>query len=168
AIDQEEQETLEQGEDLISSKETNSKPQKDTKRERKTQQVTVKHVQIAVPVPSEGWKHPAFGPTQPGLCNSGPCRLGRKQHLPAYAGFVAWSQSFCLAPPLCSVYQLLFTFDQVFIHRSQSDPHREWEEVQERVRGLLTTPKAIRRLHYGATHSEIDRVLAQRSISPGP
>ncbi|KAE8276931.1 Spermatogenesis-associated protein 6 [Larimichthys crocea] len=52
--------------------------------------------------------------------------------------------------------------------RSQSDPHREWEEVQERVRGLLTTPKAIHRLHYGATHSEIDRVLAQRSISPGP
>lgn len=83
AIDQEEQETLEQGEDLISSEETTSKPQKDTKREGKTQQVTVKHVQIAVPVPSEGWKHPAFGPTQPGLCNSGPCRLGHKQHLPA-------------------------------------------------------------------------------------
>ena len=24
--------------------------------------------------------------------------------------------------------------------------HREWEEVHERVRGLLTTPKAVRRL----------------------
>ncbi|KAF1380295.1 hypothetical protein PFLUV_G00162130 [Perca fluviatilis] len=52
--------------------------------------------------------------------------------------------------------------------RSQSSSHREWEEVQERVRGLLTTPKAVRRLAYGATHSEVDRVLARRSISPGP
>ncbi|XP_041821595.1 spermatogenesis associated 6-like protein [Chelmon rostratus] len=52
--------------------------------------------------------------------------------------------------------------------RSQSRSHREWEEVHERVRGLLTTPKAVRRLVYGATHSEIDKVLARRSISPGP
>ncbi|XP_032400688.1 spermatogenesis associated 6-like protein [Etheostoma spectabile] len=52
--------------------------------------------------------------------------------------------------------------------RSQSSTHREWEEVQERVRGLLTTPKAVRRLAYGATHSEVDKVLARRSISPGP
>ncbi|XP_037614800.1 spermatogenesis associated 6-like protein [Sebastes umbrosus] len=52
--------------------------------------------------------------------------------------------------------------------RSQSSSHREWEEVQERVRGLLTTPKAVRRLTYGATHSEVDEVLARRSISPGP
>ncbi|XP_078132680.1 spermatogenesis associated 6-like protein [Sander vitreus] len=52
--------------------------------------------------------------------------------------------------------------------RSQSSSHREWEEVQERVRGLLTTPKAVRRLAYGATHYEVDKVLARRSISPGP
>ncbi|XP_076580382.1 spermatogenesis associated 6-like protein [Chaetodon auriga] len=52
--------------------------------------------------------------------------------------------------------------------RSQSRSHREWEEVHERVRGLLTTPKAVRRLVYGATHSEIDKVLARRSISPDP
>ncbi|XP_034532556.1 spermatogenesis associated 6-like protein isoform X2 [Notolabrus celidotus] len=49
-----------------------------------------------------------------------------------------------------------------------SSSHREWEEVQERVRGLLTTPKAVRRLVYGATHSEVDEILARRSISPGP
>ncbi|KAG7265995.1 hypothetical protein CRUP_029606 [Coryphaenoides rupestris] len=29
-----------------------------------------------------------------------------------------------------------------------SDPADSWEEVQERVRGMLTTPKAVRRLHY--------------------
>ncbi|KAK1889733.1 Spermatogenesis associated 6-like protein [Dissostichus eleginoides] len=52
--------------------------------------------------------------------------------------------------------------------RSWSSSHREWEEVQERVRGLLTTPKAVRRLAFGATHCEVDEVLARRSISPGP
>ncbi|XP_023149419.1 spermatogenesis associated 6-like protein [Amphiprion ocellaris] len=52
--------------------------------------------------------------------------------------------------------------------RSESSSHREWEEIQERVRGLLTTPKAVRRLVYGATVSEVDEVLARRSISPGP
>ncbi|KAK2852019.1 hypothetical protein Q5P01_008295 [Channa striata] len=46
--------------------------------------------------------------------------------------------------------------------------HREWEEVHERVRGLLTTPKAVRRLVYGATISEVDQVLARKSISAGP
>ncbi|KAM6960363.1 spermatogenesis associated 6-like protein [Tautogolabrus adspersus] len=50
----------------------------------------------------------------------------------------------------------------------QRRSHREWEEVQERVRGLLTTPKAVRRLVYGASHSEVDEVLNRRSISPGP
>ncbi|XP_020499280.1 spermatogenesis associated 6-like protein [Labrus bergylta] len=50
----------------------------------------------------------------------------------------------------------------------QRSSHREWEEVQERVRGLLTTPKAVRRLVYGASHSEVDEVLYRRSISPGP
>uniref|UniRef100_A0A3Q3K7E8 Spermatogenesis-associated protein 6 N-terminal domain-containing protein n=1 Tax=Monopterus albus TaxID=43700 RepID=A0A3Q3K7E8_MONAL len=49
-----------------------------------------------------------------------------------------------------------------------SSSHREWEEVHERVRGLLTTPKAVRRLVYGATVSEIDSVFSRRSISPGP
>ncbi|XP_054456967.1 spermatogenesis associated 6-like protein [Anoplopoma fimbria] len=52
--------------------------------------------------------------------------------------------------------------------RSQSSSHREWEEVQARVQGLLTTPKAVRRLAYGATPSEVEEVLARRSISPGP
>uniref|UniRef100_A0A8C6T462 Spermatogenesis associated 6-like n=1 Tax=Neogobius melanostomus TaxID=47308 RepID=A0A8C6T462_9GOBI len=32
--------------------------------------------------------------------------------------------------------------------RSGSSSHRMWEEVQQRVRGLLTTPKAVRRLAY--------------------
>ncbi|KAI4900166.1 hypothetical protein NFI96_023892 [Prochilodus magdalenae] len=41
-----------------------------------------------------------------------------------------------------------------------------WEEVQERVRSLLTSPRAVHRLTYGATESEIDEVLARRSISP--
>ncbi|XP_074518294.1 spermatogenesis associated 6-like protein isoform X1 [Halichoeres trimaculatus] len=56
-------------------------------------------------------------------------------------------------------------------HREQvrlSSSNREWEEVHERIRGLLTTPKAVRRLVYGATHSEVDEVLSRRSISPGP
>ncbi|XP_051799826.1 spermatogenesis associated 6-like protein [Acanthochromis polyacanthus] len=52
--------------------------------------------------------------------------------------------------------------------RSESSSHREWEEVHERVRGLLTTPKAVHRLVYGASVSEVDEVLARRSISPGP
>uniref|UniRef100_UPI003AABD21B spermatogenesis associated 6-like protein n=1 Tax=Centroberyx gerrardi TaxID=166262 RepID=UPI003AABD21B len=52
--------------------------------------------------------------------------------------------------------------------RSRSGSQGLWEEVQERVRGLLTTPKAVRRLVYGATVSEVDEVLARRSISPGP
>ncbi|XP_041738434.1 spermatogenesis associated 6-like protein [Coregonus clupeaformis] len=43
-----------------------------------------------------------------------------------------------------------------------------WEEVQHRVRGLLTTPRAVHRLTHGATDSEIDEVLARRSISPNP
>ncbi|XP_058479783.1 spermatogenesis associated 6-like protein [Solea solea] len=54
------------------------------------------------------------------------------------------------------------------INRSPSSSHGEWEQVNERVRGLLTTPKAVRRLLYGASVSEVDRVLARRSISPGP
>ncbi|CAJ1086540.1 spermatogenesis associated 6-like protein [Xyrichtys novacula] len=53
-------------------------------------------------------------------------------------------------------------------YREQARNSRAWEEVHERVRGLLTTPKAVRRLVYGATHSEVDEVLARRSISPGP
>nr|XP_046236505.1 spermatogenesis associated 6-like protein isoform X2 [Scatophagus argus] len=52
--------------------------------------------------------------------------------------------------------------------RSQSDSQREWDEVHERVQGLLTTPKAVQRLVSGATYYEIDKVLARRSISPGP
>ncbi|KAM3857591.1 spermatogenesis associated 6-like protein [Diretmus argenteus] len=52
--------------------------------------------------------------------------------------------------------------------KSRSSSHSLWEEVHERVRGLLTTPKAVRRLVSGATDSEVDDVLARRSISPGP
>ncbi|XP_039997434.1 spermatogenesis associated 6-like protein isoform X2 [Xiphias gladius] len=52
--------------------------------------------------------------------------------------------------------------------QARHSSHREWEEVHERVRGLLTTPKAVWRLLYGATVSEVERVLARRSISPGP
>ncbi|KAK3567352.1 hypothetical protein QTP86_019917 [Hemibagrus guttatus] len=39
------------------------------------------------------------------------------------------------------------------------------EEVQERVRNLLTSPQAMHRLAYGATRSERDEVLERRSIS---
>ncbi|XP_041840456.1 spermatogenesis associated 6-like protein isoform X2 [Melanotaenia boesemani] len=48
-------------------------------------------------------------------------------------------------------------------HTRQSSSHRTWEEVHERVRGLLTTPKAVRRLVYGATMSEVEEVLGRRS-----
>ncbi|XP_007239856.3 spermatogenesis associated 6-like protein isoform X1 [Astyanax mexicanus] len=41
-----------------------------------------------------------------------------------------------------------------------------WEEVQERVRSLLTSPRAVHRLTYGATESEVDKVLTRKSISP--
>ncbi|XP_041840457.1 spermatogenesis associated 6-like protein isoform X3 [Melanotaenia boesemani] len=47
--------------------------------------------------------------------------------------------------------------------RAESSSHRTWEEVHERVRGLLTTPKAVRRLVYGATMSEVEEVLGRRS-----
>ncbi|KAB5579387.1 hypothetical protein PHYPO_G00194470 [Pangasianodon hypophthalmus] len=40
-----------------------------------------------------------------------------------------------------------------------------WEEVQERVRSLITSPRAVHRLAYGATKSERDEVLERRSIS---
>uniref|UniRef100_A0A672NBQ1 Spermatogenesis-associated protein 6-like n=1 Tax=Sinocyclocheilus grahami TaxID=75366 RepID=A0A672NBQ1_SINGR len=39
-----------------------------------------------------------------------------------------------------------------------------WEEVQERVQNLLTSPKAVHRLACGATDSEIDEVLSRRSV----
>ncbi|XP_043101234.1 spermatogenesis associated 6-like protein [Puntigrus tetrazona] len=39
-----------------------------------------------------------------------------------------------------------------------------WEEVQERVQNLLTSPKAVHRLACGATDSEIDEVLTRRSV----
>ncbi|XP_008317515.1 spermatogenesis associated 6-like protein [Cynoglossus semilaevis] len=58
--------------------------------------------------------------------------------------------------------------EQVKNSRFPSASHQQWEEVQERVRGLLTTPQAVRRLLCGASVSEVDRVLARRSISPGP
>ncbi|XP_077057979.1 spermatogenesis associated 6-like protein [Siphateles boraxobius] len=39
-----------------------------------------------------------------------------------------------------------------------------WEEVQERVQSLLTSPKAVHRLACGATPSEIDEVLIRRCV----
>ncbi|XP_016522346.1 spermatogenesis associated 6-like protein isoform X1 [Poecilia formosa] len=51
-------------------------------------------------------------------------------------------------------------------HHSSS--HSSWEELHERVQGLLTTPKAVQRLAYGATVSEADEVLARRFVSAGP
>lgn len=51
-------------------------------------------------------------------------------------------------------------------HGSRPSSQGMWEEVQDRVRGLLTTPRAVHRLTHGATDSEIDEVLARRSISP--
>uniref|UniRef100_A0AAV2KPI8 Spermatogenesis-associated protein 6 N-terminal domain-containing protein n=1 Tax=Knipowitschia caucasica TaxID=637954 RepID=A0AAV2KPI8_KNICA len=51
--------------------------------------------------------------------------------------------------------------------RRSTSSHQMWEEVQDRVRGLLVTPKAVRRLTYGVTNAEMDEVLARRSISPG-
>ncbi|XP_048042010.1 spermatogenesis associated 6-like protein isoform X2 [Megalobrama amblycephala] len=39
-----------------------------------------------------------------------------------------------------------------------------WEEVQERVQSLLTSPKAVHRLACGATDSEIDEVLIRRCV----
>ncbi|XP_048827444.1 spermatogenesis associated 6-like protein isoform X2 [Brienomyrus brachyistius] len=41
-----------------------------------------------------------------------------------------------------------------------------WDEVHQRVRGLLTTSRALHRLTCGATDLEVDEVLARRSISP--
>ncbi|XP_010888579.2 spermatogenesis associated 6-like protein [Esox lucius] len=49
---------------------------------------------------------------------------------------------------------------------SRPSPQVTWEDVQQRVRGLLTSPRAMHRLAHGATDSEIDEVLARRSISP--
>ncbi|XP_055084868.1 spermatogenesis associated 6-like protein [Periophthalmus magnuspinnatus] len=66
-------------------------------------------------------------------------------------------QSIDLSPPLLSATS----------RRSASSSHIMWEEVQGRVRGLLTTPKAVHRLAYGVTNVEVDEVLARRSISPG-
>lgn len=37
-------------------------------------------------------------------------------------------------------------FKSILLLRSKSISHTAWEEVHERVRGLLTTPKAVRRL----------------------
>ncbi|XP_076829521.1 spermatogenesis associated 6-like protein isoform X2 [Brachyhypopomus gauderio] len=54
-------------------------------------------------------------------------------------------------------------------HSNMASPRRNstnaWEEVQERVQNLLTSPNAKHRLAFGATESEIDEVLARRSIS---
>ncbi|XP_070791665.1 spermatogenesis associated 6-like protein [Pituophis catenifer annectens] len=50
-------------------------------------------------------------------------------------------------------------------HRLYSSPNFSWEEINERVRNLLTSPEARERLSIGATDFEIDDVLERRSIS---
>nr|XP_056722674.1 spermatogenesis associated 6-like protein [Euleptes europaea] len=49
--------------------------------------------------------------------------------------------------------------------RLYSSPNATWEEINERVRNLLTSEEAKQRLSLGATDSEIDDVLERRSIS---
>ncbi|XP_048358796.1 spermatogenesis associated 6-like protein isoform X1 [Sphaerodactylus townsendi] len=49
--------------------------------------------------------------------------------------------------------------------RLYSSPSASWEEINERVRNLLTSEEAKQRLFLGATDSEIDDVLERRSIS---
>ncbi|XP_077201047.1 spermatogenesis associated 6-like protein isoform X2 [Paroedura picta] len=46
-----------------------------------------------------------------------------------------------------------------------SSPSATWEEINERVRNLLTSEEAKQRLFLGATDSEIDDVLERRSVS---
>ncbi|KAF6730846.1 Spermatogenesis associated 6-like protein [Oryzias melastigma] len=48
---------------------------------------------------------------------------------------------------------------------SDSRSHRVWEEVHERVRGLLTTPKAVRRLIYVRNAIEIHTWLSWNGLS---
>ncbi|XP_072848249.2 spermatogenesis associated 6-like protein isoform X1 [Pogona vitticeps] len=50
-------------------------------------------------------------------------------------------------------------------HRIYSSPSPTWEEINERVRNLLTSDEARQRLSVGATDSEIDDVLERRSVS---
>ncbi|XP_026531540.1 spermatogenesis associated 6-like protein [Notechis scutatus] len=50
-------------------------------------------------------------------------------------------------------------------HRLYSSLSSSWEEINERVRNLLTSPEARERLSIGATDFEIDDVLERRSIS---
>ncbi|XP_054843072.1 spermatogenesis associated 6-like protein isoform X2 [Eublepharis macularius] len=49
--------------------------------------------------------------------------------------------------------------------RLYSSPNDAWEEINERVRNLLTSEEARQRLSLGATDSEIDDVLERRSVS---
>ncbi|TRY97153.1 hypothetical protein DNTS_009640 [Danionella cerebrum] len=46
----------------------------------------------------------------------------------------------------------------------RSRHHGLWEQVQERLQSLLTSPKAIHRLACGATESEIEDVLLRRRV----
>ncbi|XP_062828021.1 spermatogenesis associated 6-like protein isoform X3 [Anolis carolinensis] len=50
-------------------------------------------------------------------------------------------------------------------YRMYSSPDFTWEEINERVRNLLTSDEARKRLSVGATDLEIDEVLERRSIS---
>ncbi|KAJ8382087.1 hypothetical protein SKAU_G00028650 [Synaphobranchus kaupii] len=49
--------------------------------------------------------------------------------------------------------------------RSPESQHM-WEEIHGRVRALLTSTRAMHRLAYGATDSEIDDVIARRCATP--
>ncbi|XP_066468677.1 spermatogenesis associated 6-like protein [Tiliqua scincoides] len=50
-------------------------------------------------------------------------------------------------------------------YRFYSSPSSSWEEINERVRNLLTSDEARQRLSNGPTDFEIDDVLERRSIS---
>ncbi|KAG5845648.1 hypothetical protein ANANG_G00141510 [Anguilla anguilla] len=53
------------------------------------------------------------------------------------------------------------------LSRSRSpDSQHMWEDIHERVRALLTSSRAMQRLAYGATDSEIDDVIARRCATP--
>ncbi|KAJ8262064.1 hypothetical protein GJAV_G00161750 [Gymnothorax javanicus] len=49
--------------------------------------------------------------------------------------------------------------------RSPESQHM-WEDIHERVRSLLTSTRAMHRLAYGATNSEIDDVIMRRCATP--
>ncbi|KAH0628307.1 hypothetical protein JD844_009259 [Phrynosoma platyrhinos] len=62
-------------------------------------------------------------------------------------------------------YRLIAGKQRVQQPRIYCSPNSSWEEINERVRNLLTSDEAQQRLSIGATDLEIDEVLERRSIS---